>query len=218
MQIRADFSVPEFLGPGEPEFVASPMAGVERRMLDRIGTEVARATSIVRYAPASRFSTHHHELGEEYLVLSGVFSDEDGDAPAGFYVRNPPGSGHAPWSAEGCEIFVKLRQFDSRDLESVRVNTFDPAMYVDGQASGILRAMLHVFGSEKVFMEHWKAGTIRQLGDPRGAEMLVVSGTISCAGRIFGPHGWVRLPPGAHTGFTAESDSHVWIKTGHLPV
>jgi hypothetical protein len=33
--------------------------------------EVARATSIVRYAPQSRFSPHTHGGGEEFLVLDG---------------------------------------------------------------------------------------------------------------------------------------------------
>jgi len=40
------------------DWTPSPILGVERRMLDRIGDEVARATSIVRYAPHSRFAPH----------------------------------------------------------------------------------------------------------------------------------------------------------------
>jgi anti-sigma factor ChrR (cupin superfamily) len=62
-----------------PPWIASPIAGVDRRMLDRIGDEVARATSIVRYAPGSHFSAHTHGGGEEFLVLDGVFQDEHGD-------------------------------------------------------------------------------------------------------------------------------------------
>ena len=65
-------------------------------MLDRIGAEVARATSIVRYAPASRFPAHVHGGGEEFFVLEGVFQDEHGDFPAGSYIRNPPQSRHTP--------------------------------------------------------------------------------------------------------------------------
>src|SRR6056297_2598515 len=71
------------------------MPGVRRRMLDRIGNEVARATTIVRFDPGSAFSAHTHDGGEEYLVLDGTFQDEDGDFPAGSYVRNPPTSSHA---------------------------------------------------------------------------------------------------------------------------
>lgn len=77
--------------------------------------EVARATSIVRYSPGSRFSPHEHGGGEEFLVLEGVFSDEHGDDGPGTYVRNPVGSAHAPFSAAGCTILVKLRQMDPAD-------------------------------------------------------------------------------------------------------
>jgi anti-sigma factor ChrR (cupin superfamily) len=109
LQIRSDFAARAVVRPGDEPFVASPMAGVERLMLDRDGGEVARATTIVRYAPQSRFSTHAHDRGEEFLVLDGVFADEHGIYPAGTNVRNPPGSSHAPYSDEGCTLFVKLR-------------------------------------------------------------------------------------------------------------
>jgi modification methylase len=68
--------------PEDYDWVASPASGVERMMLDRIGEEVARATTIVRFAPNSAFDAHTHGGGEEYLVLDGVFSDEAGDYPA----------------------------------------------------------------------------------------------------------------------------------------
>ena len=43
----------------------------DRRMLDRMGGEVARATSIVRYAPGSRFSALRIPV-REFVVLEGV--------------------------------------------------------------------------------------------------------------------------------------------------
>ncbi len=86
----------------------SPAAGVWRKPLAREYREQGHATSIVRYEPGSRFNTHPHPKGEEILVLEGVFSDETGDYPAGNYLRNPPGSSHAPFSEQGCIIFVKL--------------------------------------------------------------------------------------------------------------
>ena len=61
------------------------MAGVERRMLDRLGDEVARATTVVRFAPGSSFEAHTHTGGEEYMVLDGVFEDEFGKFEAGSY-------------------------------------------------------------------------------------------------------------------------------------
>ena len=88
MELNADFSRRVAVHAARLPWVPSPMAGVERRMLDRIGDEVARATSIVRYAPGSHFSPHAHGGGEEFFVLEGVFQDEHGEFPAGSYVRN----------------------------------------------------------------------------------------------------------------------------------
>ena len=112
MRIRSDFARREVVRPQDYEWVRSPAGGVDRMMLDRIGDEVARATTIVRFAPRSRFDAHTHGGGEEFLVLDGVFSDETGDFPAGSYVRNPIGSRHRPHTDAGCTIFVKLHQFD----------------------------------------------------------------------------------------------------------
>ena len=108
MRLNADFSQRVFSAPAVDQWVHSPESGVDRRMLDRIGNEVARATSIVRYAPRSFFPAHSHAQGEEFLVLEGVFSDEHGDYPCGTYVRNPPGSGHSPSSENGCRILVPV--------------------------------------------------------------------------------------------------------------
>src|SRR6201982_2883493 len=123
MEINSDFSQRVVVHAALLRWVPSPIMGVERRMLDRIGDEIARATSIVRYAPGSHFSAHTHGGGEEFLVLEGVFEDERGDFPAGSYVRNPPTSRHTPSSATGCTLFVKLWQFDPADRKEVKLAT-----------------------------------------------------------------------------------------------
>ena len=123
MNLNADFTKRAVVHAATLDWKASPIPGVERRMLDRIGDEVARATSIVRYAPGSHFSPHVHEGGEEFLVLEGVFQDEHDDFPAGSYVRNPPQSHHTPGFVAGCTIFVKLWQFDLADRAQVLVDT-----------------------------------------------------------------------------------------------
>ena len=109
MEIRADLTLPACQHPEDWTWVDSPQPGVARVMLDRVGDEVAVATSIVRYQPGSRFPAHLHARGEEFIVLEGEFADEHGRYPAGSYVRNPPGSRHAPFSDPGCMIWVKLR-------------------------------------------------------------------------------------------------------------
>src|SRR3546814_7366450 len=101
MRINDDLSQPVIVHAAKLDWVPSPAVGVDRRMLFRIGGEVARATSIVRYAPGSAFPRHTHGGGEEILALEGVFQDEYGEYSAGSYFRNSPGTAHTPASAEG---------------------------------------------------------------------------------------------------------------------
>jgi anti-sigma factor ChrR (cupin superfamily) len=105
--LHADLRQRVVLDSSALTWLPSPMAGVDRRPLDRQGGEVARATSIVRYAPASRFSPHSHGGGEEILVLHGIFQDEQGTYGTGCWLRNPPASTHHPWSEAGCTLWVK---------------------------------------------------------------------------------------------------------------
>ena len=74
----------------------SPGVGAWRKPLEREAAEHGRASALARYDVGSSFSHHEHSLGEEILVLKGTFSDGHGDYPEGTYLRNPPGSGHAP--------------------------------------------------------------------------------------------------------------------------
>ena len=177
MRLNADFNERVVLRPEDRDWVASPMAGVDRQMLDRIGEEVARATSIVRYAPDSYFSEHTHGGGEEFFVLEGVFSDEHGDYPAGTYVRNPPTTHHIPRSDDGCTIFVKLWQFDPGDR-----NQFDldlSALDLEPAGDGLSASVLHNDERETVAFEKLEPGASRSLGDAGGAEVLLLEGALS---------------------------------------
>ena len=82
----------------------SPMAGAERYMLDRFGREVARETSIVRYAAGARFSAPTHGGGEEFLVLAGSFHDDSGDYPERHIRAQPDRSSASIMSrTRGCD-------------------------------------------------------------------------------------------------------------------
>ena len=193
------------------------MAGVERRMLDRIGDEVARATSIVRYAAGSRFSPHTHGGGEEFLVLEGVFQDEHGNFPAGSYVRNPPTSQHTPSSALGCVLFVKLWQFDPADRKDVRLNTAAMTYAAAESRPGVELVRLFHDGDEDVRLERWMAGATITLDVRGGAELLVLDGGFDQAGERFEPLSWLRLPVGSVLQATAGPQGcRIWMKTGHL--
>lgn len=217
MELNADFSQRVAVHAARLPWVASPIAGVERRMLDRIGEEVARATSIVRYAPASRFSAHTHGGGEEFLVLDGVFQDEHGDYPAGSYVRNSPTTRHTPGSAPGCVLFVKLWQFDLEDRTKVRRDTRAAAYTCAPDRPGVEIAPLFNDSREEVRMERWAPNTRVTLDLPDGSEFLVLDGTFDESGESFTTHSWLRLPTQARLSATVGSNGcALWVKIGHL--
>jgi anti-sigma factor ChrR (cupin superfamily) len=193
------------------------MAGVERRMLDRIGDEVARATSIVRYAAGSRFSPHTHGGGEEFLVLDGVFQDEHGDYPAGSYVRNPPTSRHTPGSSPGCTLLVKLWQFDPEDRKEIRLTTADFRYEAAPNRPGVEWLPLFHDDGEDVRLEKWAPGAAVTLDTSGGAELLVLQGGFDESGEHFEPLSWLRLPTSSMLQATAGPQGcRLWIKTGHL--
>ena len=202
---------------GSMPWMASPMPGVQRRMLDRCGGEVARATSIVRYSRGSHFEPHGHAGGEEILVLEGTFSDEHGDYPAGTYLRNPAGSSHAPFSAEGCTLLVKLQQMHPADQERVCLQTQEAA-WLPGLVPGLEVMPLHAFGSEHVALVRWAPGTVfqphRHLG---GEEILVLSGVFQDEAGTYPTGTWLRNPPGSVHSPWSDSGCTIWVKTGHLP-
>jgi anti-sigma factor ChrR (cupin superfamily) len=217
MHLHADLSERAVSFADEAEWTVSPIAGVERRMLERDGDEVARATSIVRYRPNSRFPRHEHALGEEFLVLNGTFADEAGEYPRGTYVRNPPGSGHAPWSEAGCVLFVKLRQFHPVDRARVVVDTHT-AEWFPGLARGIAVLPLHGFGSERVSLVRWAPqARFTAHAHPGGEEILVLDGAIEDEEGRYAAGSWLRNPPGSqHAPFSLEG-CLLYVKIGHLP-
>lgn len=218
VKINGDFSkrVVEF--SDDIPWVASPMKGVERRPLDRLGEEVARATTVVRFAPGSHFSEHVHTGGEEFFVLAGVFQDEHGDFPAGSYIRNPPESKHTPASEPGCTILVKLWQFDLADRTHVRVDTNKLGRVNDAQRQGVAVSPLFQDERENVRMERWQAGASHPVEAEGGAEIFVLEGSITEAGEQLPKHAWLRVPIGYDLNITAgENGAKLWIKSGHLP-
>jgi len=217
MQLNADFTQRAVVHAATLAWAPSPIAGVERRMLDRIGDEVARATSIVRYAPHSHFSRHTHTGGEEFFVLEGVFQDEHGDYPAGSYVRNPPTSAHTPGSEPGCTILVKLWQFDPADRTQVRIDTTKRVYQRDPSRAGVEVMPLYQDQHEVVAIERWQAGTQVALESPSGVELLVLDGEFADSSDVFGYQSWLRLPAGSAAQAAAgPRGCRVWIKSGHL--
>jgi len=207
--VRADFTEPAIVPPETFEWVSSPGGEVERMMLDRVGDEVAVATSLVRYPVGSRFPAHEHPLGEEYLVLEGEFADEHGRYPPGTYVRNPPGSRHTPFSETGCVIWVKLRQFHPEDDRPVVASTTVP---IPGE--GIAMSELHRFRNEVVTVVAAAAGT--EIAFPAAEEVqevLVLEGAVRSRDRVLGERGWIRVPAGEGLALAATAPARLLHKT-----
>ena len=223
MKLNADFSLRVAIDTETEPWVASPLAGVERRMLDRIGDEVARATSLVRYAPGSFFSPHEHSGGEEFLVLDGVFSDERGDYGPGMYLRNPVGSSHKPFSREGCTIFVKLWQMDPRDQEFVRIDTTAAAWEhwtmagSEHPMDGVEVIRLAERDYERVYAMRMQPGTVvPTLDHPGGEELFVLDGELADQNGRYPKGTWLRMPAGSAHELVSEQGCTIWLKLGHL--
>lgn len=221
--VNADFSRPAWLLAGEHAWLPSPQLGVERVLLDRIGAEKARATSLVRYAPGSCFPAHRHPGGEEILVLSGIFSADGEDHHAGTYLRNPPGSRHAPASPSGCLLLVKLWQMSPEEVRPVRVDSRDPRNW-QGQGARRSCPLFEGFG-EVVSLQKLAAGMPLFEKLPRSAELLIIEGALIAmleGRRTRFPSGsWLRAS-GDEAGellasVEAGDDGVVaFLKTGHL--
>jgi anti-sigma factor ChrR (cupin superfamily) len=196
MRINDDLSQPVIVHAAKLDWVPSPAAGVDRRMLFRIGGEVARATSIVRYAPGSAFPRHTHSGGEEIIVLEGVFQDEHGDYPAGSYFRNPPATSHVPASKDGCTIFVRLWQFRDGDQIQI-VRQPGEGHRVEPRPGATGATVLFGDGHEDVRLEDWAPGETVAVGNQRGLEFLLLSGGLTVGGESLEPPSWVacRLGP-----------------------
>ncbi|MGC9163809.1 MAG: cupin domain-containing protein [Thiomonas sp.] len=217
LRLRADYRLTEVVDTTTLPWVDSPVAGVQRKLIERDGGEAARATSIVRYAPGARFAAHNHPLGEEILVLDGVFEDELGSYPAGTYLKNPPGSQHAPFTEQGCTLLVKLRHLQPDDSARVVVDTAQMP-WLPGLVPGLSVKPLSDYGGEHAALVRWAPGTVftphRHWG---GEEIFVLDGVFEDEHGRYPAGTWMRSPhlsqhaPFSHSGCT------IFVKVGHVP-
>jgi len=218
LRINADFAQRVVIPPANAEdWSPAPCPGVWRHRLDRVGGEIARATSIVRYAPGATFSRHTHDGGEEFLVLDGVFSDEHGDYPAGTYVRNPPGSAHTPFTRGGCTIFVKVWQFSPGDQQQLVLDTAT-ASWRPGLVPGLAVMPLHAFDGINSALVKWAPHTqFNPHTHPGGEEILVLQGVFCDELGSYPAGTWLRSPRWSrHAPFTEAEGALIYVKVGHL--
>lgn len=217
MLINADFSNPAIVTPNQHNWVSSPQSGVERIMLDRIGAEKARATSLVRFAPASYFPEHHHPGGEEILVLSGTFSEADHHYPTGWYMRNPPGSYHQPYSDEGVTIFVKLWQMRPDDDQHVRINTHDPSNWQRQEERE--SCLLFSDNVEHTTLERLAPNVPLFSQAVKRIELLILKGGLYVDDCCYTQGSWLRLPAGEYPNIVSSDEGvTLYLKVGNIEV
>jgi anti-sigma factor ChrR (cupin superfamily) len=199
------------------EWTPSPSGSVWRKRVHLVGpAESGQVTSVVRYEPRSTFHAHAHPDGEEIFVLEGVFSDEHGDWPAGTYLLNPEGFRHAPFSREGCILFVKLRQFPGRTRRHVALVSGELPWQTTARAGVEARPLYSQPGfADTVRLERWAAETpLGRIDYANGAELFVLDGSFADEGGRFARGAWLRLPPGGAHSPVAEQGCVLYIKEG----
>jgi len=213
--LNMNFTEPVCSRPDESKWTKSPADGVSRIHLEREAMESGHTTSFVKFEPNSFFPQHQHPQGEEVYVLEGVFSDENGDYPAGSYLRNPPGSQHKPFTREGCTLFVKLEQFQSDDTKQVVL--LPESQHWSAGIGNLRVCSLHQHNTESTALVWWPKDEVFQPHTHWGGEEIVV-----ISGRFIDEYGeypkgsWVRSPHMSKHFPRVEEETLILVKVGHL--
>ncbi len=220
--LNADFTRPAAMDTAGMDWQASPSPTVWRKRLDLVDGEFSRVTSVVRYDAKSAFHEHGHPQGEEILVLEGVFSDEHGDYPAGTFLLNPAGFRHAPFSKQGCIIFVKLCQFPGEGRDHVVVDSNRAEWQALAPGVEILPLYRDAAYPEDISLLRLAAGSTLPAGETgaeaagRGLEIFVVSGALDRDSRRLGAGAWLREPGALAERLTAREETTIYLKRNHL--
>lgn len=218
-EINADFSIPVAVNTKTLSWQASPVKGVLRKRLELAGKGNPRLTTLVQFTPGSSFDEHSHDGGEEFLVLSGVFSDASGDYGPGSYVRNPPGTRHAPFSREGCTLLVKLRQFQVQDRKQLAINATDTkSRWISSGEPGVSKLDLHHYLNEQVNL--YRINPYCWMTNRRyehGVEIFVYEGSISDGSGDYPAGSWLRYPVQSKVRISSPQGARVYMKQGAFP-
>ena len=217
--LNAEFDRTVVMRTAEMDWQASPSPSVWRKRLDLIGPkEAGRVTSVVRYDADSAFPSHPHPDGEEIFVLDGVFSDEHGDYPAGTYLLNPEGFSHAPFSRQGCVLFVKLRQYPGLNRRQVTVDTRG-ADWRRGPAGGVDEYPLYAEAGYPETVRLWRfapGASVPADEYAGGLELFVPDGALEDGEAAYPAGTWARFPAGGRIALRSTEGATAYVKIGHL--
>lgn len=215
--INGDLTVKVAVDINPMEWTPSPSGTVWRKRVHLVGPpESGQVTTIVRYEPGATFPVHDHPGGEEILVLDGVFSDEHGNWPKGTYLLNPEGFRHAPFSRDGCVIFVKLRQFPGTERNHVAIPTAGLPWSTTARSGVEVKALYEQDGfTDTMRLERWtKNNSLETVDYPDGAEILVIEGRFEDEAGAYGAGSWFRFPAGSQHTPQTNDECTLYIKEG----
>lgn len=219
LTLNADPSQTVVVDTAALDWRASPSPTVWRKRLSLSGTaEAGVVTSIVRYDADSRFAEHGHPDGEEFFVLEGTFSDEHSDYPAGTYVLNPEGHRHAPFSREGCMLFVKLCQYGGAGREQRVIDT-EAMPWQDEQDSAVARKILYQQPGfpERVALVRIQPGAGPfPHAHPGGEEFLVLDGELEDEYGTYPAGTWQRAPAGSRHAPFSTAGCTILARSGFI--
>ncbi len=218
--VNGNLSVRAVADTTRMEWTPSPSGSVWRKRIHLVGPpESGQVTSVVRYEPDSTFPAHDHPEGEEILVLEGVFSDEHGDWPAGTFLLNPEGFRHSPFSARGCTLFVKLRQFPGLDRRHVVLDTGKLVWEPSAIPAVAHKALYQQVGfSDIMRLERWEPkADLGIISYEQGAELFVLKGEFSDEVGTYSAGSWLRLPAGSTHHPRSAGECTLYVKRSGLP-
>lgn len=215
--INGDMSARAVADTTRMEWTRSPSGTVWRKRVHLVGPpESGQVTSVVRFEHGSEFPEHGHPEGEEIFVLDGVFSDHQGDWPAGTLLLNPEGFRHAPFSEPGCLLFVKLRQYPGRERLQLALDTNRVGWQGATTAGVALKRLYEQPGfSDVLRLERWAPATdIGLVTYPSGVEFFVLDGAFADENGTYSSGCWLRLPAGAAHRAGSTAGCTLYVKQG----
>jgi len=104
-QFDQDDDTPVVINTRKADWTPDYAPGLDVMLLHKFQNE---SVVMIRWAPNTPFKEHTHDGGEEVFVVEGCFSDENGDYPAGTWLRLPDQSSHSARTGdEGALLYLK---------------------------------------------------------------------------------------------------------------
>ncbi len=218
-EINANFFLPAIVETKILDWQVLAEASNKQKCLERVESNKSQLTTLAQFSAGRTFKKFGHEGGVEFFVLSGVFSDADGDYSAGCYVRNPAKTYHSPFTRDGCIVLFKLGQFQPLDRKRVVIHTSDSeAKWMSAGEPGVSRLDLHHFAEEAVSLYRIRAECwITFQNQNQGIELFVCEGSIFIDGDCYATGSWLRYPVGSKVKVRTKAGACLYIKKRLFP-